>query len=137
MTDLGPCVLAVRVNAAGYGVVYLDGREQRAHRVVWVEAHGPIPEGSEVRHRCDNPPCIRLDHLILGTHAENMADAVERGRIAFGARNGKTRLSDEDVRAIRRRRSAGETCAVLASEYGVHNSTVARIGTGEARARVQ
>lgn len=135
--DLGPCVLATRVNAAGYGVVFRDGREQRAHRLVWIEAHGPIPPGHEIRHRCDNPPCIRLEHLTLGTHAENMRDAVDRDRIAYGERNARTRLTDEQVREVRRRRRQGETTTSIAAAFGIHTSTVSRIASGEARPRVQ
>lgn len=135
--NLGPCTDAARVSPrSGYGIVYLDGKERRAHRVVWMAAHGPIPEGQEVRHRCDRPACIRLDHLELGTHAQNMADAVQRDRIAHGLRNARTKLSDEQVQEIRRRRAEGETCAALATAYGINDSTVSRLTTGRRRARV-
>lgn len=131
------CIPAKRTNARGYGVVYLDGREQRAHRVAWVQAHGPIPKGQEVRHRCDNPPCVNVGHLELGTHAQNMRDAVERNRIAHGARNARTRLSDEDVRKIRERSAGGTSYAALGREFGVHRVTIMRICTGDARVRVE
>jgi len=52
----------------------------RAHRWAWIEAHGEIPEGKIVRHKCDNPPCINVDHLELGGHSDNQVDCVERGR---------------------------------------------------------
>jgi len=70
-------------NEHGYGIFFavrlgLDG--VRAHRVVYEHLVEPIPEGMVLRHRCDNPPCVNPEHLVPGTHAENMADMVERGR---------------------------------------------------------
>lgn len=70
------------LNKDGYGHVYRDGVQWRANRYVWTMTHGPIPEGMKVLHRCDNPPCINLDHLFLGTQADNMADKMAKGRWA-------------------------------------------------------
>lgn len=68
----------------GYGAIEikLDGvrKRRRAHVVMWEMFHGPVPVGLEVCHSCDNPPCIRIGHLWLGTHAENMADMHAKGR---------------------------------------------------------
>lgn len=65
---------------SGYGVVSSGGRKYRAHRVVWTVCRGPIPPGMCVCHRCDNPNCINIDHLFLGTRKDNYDDMVAKGR---------------------------------------------------------
>jgi hypothetical protein len=68
-------------NENGYGQVRVGrGPLLRVHRLLYEEEHGPIPEGHVVRHACDNPPCCNLDHLVLGTQTDNMADMNQRGR---------------------------------------------------------
>jgi len=64
-----------------YGLIF-DRRTRRAHRVAWELTHGPIPEGLNVLHRCDNPPCCNPAHLFLGTDGDNAADREAKGRSA-------------------------------------------------------
>lgn len=66
--------------AWGYGRIRVEGRTVAAHRTMWEEWHGPILDGLFVCHRCDNPPCIRPDHLFLGTNADNLGDMSKKGR---------------------------------------------------------
>ena len=66
----------------GYGRIKLNGKTQRAHRVMWELMNGPIPEGMIVLHSCDNPPCVLPDHLRLGTVKENNREAYAKGRQA-------------------------------------------------------
>ena len=63
-----------------YGKVTRNGRRIGTHRAAWEDANGPIPDGMEVLHRCDNPPCINVDHLFIGTHRDNMKDMAAKGR---------------------------------------------------------
>lgn len=64
----GDCLVwAGTTDKDGYGKTRNGGHAMGVHRIVFERAHGPIPNGLVVRHRCDNPPCIRLDHLELGT----------------------------------------------------------------------
>ena len=67
-------------NDAGYGEKRWHGKVWYVHRMVWTQAYGPIPDGMVIRHRCDTPACYRLDHLEMGTKADNSRDMVERNR---------------------------------------------------------
>lgn len=98
-----------------YGAATKEERESTgevyAHRAVWAKANGPIPSGTFVLHKCDNPPCARLDHLFAGTAADNSRDMVAKGRhnsqtnpeLRQGERNPQALLTDDQVRDIRRR----------------------------------
>lgn len=116
-----------RRNDKGYGYV----GDRRAHRVAWERAHGPIPAGLCVLHRCDNPPCVNVEHLFLGTQAENIADRHAKGR-DNGARPGEdhfaAKLTNTQVLEMRARYSAGGvTQRQLADEYGVSRGNVSKI----------
>lgn len=110
----------------GYGRIGLGLATQGtdvAHRVSWELHHGPIPDGMHVLHHCDNPPCVNPRHLFLGTHADNMRDALVKGRTSLvhhkGSKHGRAKLTEAIVRDCRRRVAAGETHTALAREFGV------------------
>ena len=73
---------------SGYGKFSRDGKTERAHRVAWEMANGPIPDGLNALHKCDNRPCVDDTHLFLGTIADNNADMVAKGRQAIGDMHG-------------------------------------------------
>lgn len=117
----------------GYGTFSIrggKGEHERAHRFSWKIHFGPIPDGNDVLHQCDNKPCIRPDHLFLGTQAENMADAASKGLLNRGEKNGHAKLTAADVLAIRDLMGIGVRQAAIARQYGVHPSHVSSIKTG-------
>lgn len=74
---------------AGYGTLDIMYKKIYSHRLSWMIHFGEIPEHLEVCHKCDNPPCCNPNHLFLGTHKENLQDAVKKNRWASN-RNGET-----------------------------------------------
>lgn len=72
----------------GYGRFWMGRRFLPAHRIAWELTHGPVSDGLCVLHRCDNPPCVRPDHLFLGTKADNNRDRHNKGRDARGDQSG-------------------------------------------------
>jgi hypothetical protein len=111
----------------GHGRMYCGKVEGHilAHRVSWRIHNGPIPDGLNVLHRCDNPPCVNPEHLFLGTHQDNIKDRDQKGRGARlgGERNGCSILKEADVRQIRSLWPS-KSQTELARMFGVHLSTV-------------
>lgn len=81
-----------------YGRTKVDGKKWRVHRLVWTLHKGPIPNGLYVLHNCDNPKCVNIYHLTIGTAADNMQDKVIKGR----ARGNPAKLSIEDKYKIQK-----------------------------------
>lgn len=116
-------------NQAGYGIILVDGKQQRVHRYVYEEMIGSIPDGTLVCHSCDNRRCFRPSHLFLGGHDLNAADRNAKGRQAKGERHGRAKLTPTEVIAIQvDERKHGE----IAETYGVSPSYVSRIKAGTA-----
>ena len=67
-------------SSGGYGFLKVEGRMQKAARLVYAWEYGPIPAGMSVMHSCDNPPCVKLGHLSLGTPKDNTQDMIAKGR---------------------------------------------------------
>jgi hypothetical protein len=72
------------VSPKGYGGFGGGTYGKRAHRVSWRLFRGTIPDGFDVCHKCDTPPCVNPDHLFVGTRSDNMYDCSRKGRLYRG-----------------------------------------------------
>lgn len=122
-----------QIDHHGYGRIRLDQQiKLLASRVSWEIHNGKILDGLLVLHKCDNPSCVNPDHLFLGTHKDNVADMIAKGRrgnnssAISGERNHNTVLTWKIVMAIRKE------FARLPKRYGVKRELGRKYGmTGE------
>jgi hypothetical protein len=135
-----------RKTANGYGLLTVPGHKQiLAHRLAFMLAHGDVPAGKCVLHKCDNPACVNPDHLFLGTKGDNNADRHAKGRTARGEKiaakvrgelNYAARLTESDVRDIRRLAESGLSHGRLARRYRVDQSHITNIVNRKAWAHI-
>lgn len=118
-----------RRNAQGYGVVHLPTdattvrRTVLAHREAYERYNGPIPPGMHVCHVCDNPPCVKPEHLYLGSPRQNIRDMMAKGRENFRGGKPVVRHGPElRAKVLSDPRPANE----LAKEIGVSQHTICR-----------
>jgi hypothetical protein len=108
----------------GYGVIGIGSRNPwyiaLAHRVAYELLVGPIPQGKNVLHHCDNPTCVNPEHLFLGDQFDNAHDSMTKGRRVV-------KFTLKQVREIREKYQDGKTMQVIASEYGTSQGYVSEI----------
>jgi len=107
----------------GYGIFSYAGVSYRSAKVALELDGRPVPKGLYACHTCDNPPCVRRDHLYPGTPTQNMADAMARGRL-----NPRTKLTPDQVIEIR---CATGTHHEIAAAFGVSRASVSLIREGK------
>ena len=126
-------------NEHGYGRVWISDSPRKftyAHRLAFELTVGPIPDGKSVLHSCDTPPCVRPDHLRLGTQQENNADRDSRDRVRHGSRHANSKLTEARVREMRLLYATGAIShRKLAKAFDVSHQTVADILSGRIWAR--
>lgn len=114
----------------GYGKFAYEGKSRGAHIVSWVLTRGAIPDGLFVCHNCpggDNRLCVNPAHLWLGSNLANLADRDAKGRQPIGTRNGRAKLTENDVREIRRLADAGVFQREIGRRFGVSHALVSFI----------
>lgn len=111
----------------GYGCMVPQKKKVLAHRFSYQLHCGSIPPGVLVCHHCDNPKCVRPDHLFLGTINDNNQDKKNKGRCVRGHAVHTSKLTENDVRDIRAERDRGVPVVAIAERYGVSVRSVQSI----------
>ena len=112
----------------GYGQFSYKLKTEQSHRVSWMIHFGDIPDGMHVLHHCDNPGCVRPDHLFIGTNADNKQDMMNKNRQAKGSRLPHTILSENDITEIRELYKTNKyTQKQLGEMFSVDQSNICRI----------
>jgi uncharacterized protein YueI len=112
----------------GYCTLIFKRKHYKIHRLFYEKHKEKISDGLIIRHTCDNRRCINPDHLISGTHADNVKDRVDRHRSATGLNNGQTKLTLEEARCIKYEET-GSTLEI-AKKYNIDRTVVSKIQKG-------
>lgn len=131
---MGDCLVWTGlVSKHGYGRIRIERKTLKAHRVVWALHNKEDPGDSCVLHKCDNPSCVNIDHLFLGTHEDNYNDKISKQRQAKGGDHGikcsgikcKThKLNESEVKEILSSNLSGR---VLSKKYNISRRQIERI----------
>jgi hypothetical protein len=117
----------------GYGRIrHPSGKLVRLHRAVWEREHGVIEAGKVICHACDNPACINLSHLFIGSQADNIRDMESKGRrrTLVGTQRSTAKLKEEQIPVIRGFLAQGRTCEELGRMYQVSAELIRHIKKG-------
>lgn len=116
-------------NEDGYGTLRFVNKHWFAPRLAWTLTYGPILDGLLVCHKCDNPGCIRPDHLFLGTHQDNRDDMVRKGRgpTSEKVRRPKKLNTDQVVQILILGNTGNVRHADIAIQFGVTASVISKI----------
>jgi hypothetical protein len=108
----------------GYGRFRFNKKNYGPHRFSKLLA-GEDPKGLQVCHHCDNPSCVRPDHLFLGTAKDNKVDCINKKRHSYGEKSGTAKLTEQEVIAIRYEYSLGNTSLrKIAIKYSMNHTVI-------------
>lgn len=114
----------------GYGLLRVEGRNERAHRFSYKLHKGDIPADMLVCHKCDTPACVNPDHMFLGDNSANQIDSVRKYRSFWQI------LTVDEVREIKSLAASGRRPIDLARQFGVSASLICNIKSGAKWAHV-
>ncbi len=113
----------------GYGYYCIGGRNRKSHRLLFQLRFPGDYTKKVVRHKCDIPGCCNIDHLEIGSQADNIRDMIDRKRAAIGSKMPTSKLNEIQVLQIKERLKNHHT-KDIAKDFGVANTTIAAIKNG-------
>ena len=129
LDECWPWIAAIGSNGYGsFTTGWRKGVSRSSHRCAYFFTHGLIPEGLQVMHSCDNRLCCNPLHLSLGSCQDNMSDKVRKGRSLKGETNPYAKLSEEEVKQLKRMKG---TRKQIAKHFGISKRQVYRIMSGD------
>ena len=121
-----------RKDSHGYGQLKDKGKTVLVHRWIWQRKNGPTDQ--QVLHKCDNPGCVNLDHLFIGTHKDNMADMAAKGRTnpprGYAHKRPMAKLTNEKVVEIKALLARGYKQSDIAKDFQVSRNIICDIANG-------
>ena len=132
-SNTGCHIFEGRRDGHGYGQIKDKGTPVLVHRWIWQQANGKTSK--QVLHKCDNPSCVNIDHLFVGTHADNMADKVAKGRSkgvprGYAHKRPMAKLTNEKVVEIKKLLARGYRQCDIAKDFGVSRNIICDIAIG-------
>ena len=117
------------VTGGGYPVKWRAGRTRMYCRLLWEDTHGRIPKGYCVCHRCDNTRCVNINHLFLGTYADNTRDMWLKGRGGWlkGEAHGRAVMTEKKVKEMRKKYRNGVRIKELSEEFGLSRTATHKV----------
>lgn len=113
-----------------YSLIRYGNTKIQSHRASWMIHVGEIPENLCVLHKCDNRRCTNPDHLFLGTRKENSTDMVNKGRSLKGIKHNRNKLSEDDVRSVRKLINYGVNDSIISKFFSVTPASIWFIKNG-------
>ncbi len=137
---MSACIITTHgKDSHGYGAVRLNGKVVKAHRLAYATHHNITLESMKnlvIIHKCDNPSCVNPDHLVLGTHADNMFDMAVKGRAGkgpglIGTKHPQAKLTEQDVLLIKELlATTNRTLESIGKQFNVLKGTIHAIKVG-------
>jgi len=125
--ELGQCWVWIGAKRPGGYGTFMAGKAMSVHRFSYQHHIGPIPEGHDVMHKCDNRACINPAHLTTGTRKQNMEDCKEKGRTSKGEHHSRQGLKESTVLEIRRLHRQGVKSIEIMKMFQLGKSCVSKI----------
>jgi hypothetical protein len=118
------------IGTCGYGFFWFDGRNEYAHRIAWRLENGEILDGKCILHKCDNRKCVNTAHLFFGSHKQNTADMIAKGRQVIVRGEDRSAYRESTIRALKQDLQDGLSRKEVSVKYNMNVDNVKAIARG-------